>query len=335
MCSRWLARPDDAAGMTRVLVTGATGFVGRHLCAQLAQAGFRVRAALRTDGVLPAGVAEKIVSGDITGATRWDMALEDVDLVVHTAARAHVLHDTPSNSAPYVATNVDGTQALAAAAAQCGVRRFVYLSSVKVNGEGGTRRPYTASDEPRPQDAYGTSKWLGEQRLWTVAAASAMQAVVVRAPLVYGAGVRANFLRLLRWIDQGRLLPLATLDNRRSLVSVWTLCDLLIRALEHSAAVGCTWMVSDGEDVSTPQLVRRIAHLMGRRARLVPAPLALLRVAGALLGKGAEMRRLCDSLTVDIGPTRERLGWSPPMTMGDALARTVRWYCSQPARSAE
>ena len=156
-----------------------------------------------------------------------------------------------------------------------------------------------------------------------------MHAIVVRPPLVYGPGVRANFLRLLRWVDRERLLPFAAIHNRRSLVSVWTLCDLLVRLLDHPAAVSNTWLVSDGEDVSTPELVRRIAHAMGRRARLLSVPPAALRLAGGLLGKGAEVRRLCGSLTVDIGPTCEGLGWSPPLSMDEALARTVSWYRSQ------
>jgi nucleoside-diphosphate-sugar epimerase len=156
-----------------------------------------------------------------------------------------------------------------------------------------------------------------------------MQAAVVRSPLVYGSGVRANFLRLLRWVDQGRLLPLGAIRNQRSLISVWSLCDVLIRLLDHPAATGRTWMVSDGQDISTPELVRRIARAMGRRPMLPSVPVPLLRAAGALSGKGAEMRRLCGSLAVDIAPTRERLDWSPPLSMDEALARTVGWYLSQ------
>lgn len=315
--------------MTRVLVTGATGFVGQQLCAHLTRAGFLVRAALRTDRDLPACAAEKAVSGDITANTQWGTALEDVDLVVHAAARTHVLQDGAANAGLYMETNADGTQALAAESARRGIRRFIYLSSVKVNGEGDAERAYGAGDEPRPQDPYGVSKWLGEQRLWAIAANTPMQAVVVRAPLVYGPGVRANFLGLLRWIDAERPLPLGAVHNRRSLVSVWALCDLLTRLLDHPAAPDRTWMVSDGEDVSTPELVRRIARAMGRRARLLSVPTATLRLAAGLMGKGAEVRRLCDSLTVDITPTCGELGWSPPLSMDEALARTVSWYRSQ------
>jgi nucleoside-diphosphate-sugar epimerase len=315
--------------MIRVLVTGATGFIGRQLCENLVGAGYLVRAALRTDRAVPACIAEKTVIGDICGTTRWGAALKNVELVIHAAARTHVLYDSPTNSRLFMETNAEGTQALVAEAARRGIRRFIYLSSVKVNGEGRGERPYAAGDEPQPHDAYGSSKWLAEQRLWETVARTSLQAAVVRAPLVYGAGVGANFLRLLRWIDRERLLPLGAVRNRRSLVSLWTLCDLLTRLLDHPAAVNGTWMVSDDEDISTPELVRRLARLMGRRARLLSAPPSLLRLAGALAGKGAEMRRLCASLTVDIASTRERLGWTPPLSMDAALARTVDWYRSE------
>jgi UDP-glucose 4-epimerase len=320
--------------MRRVLVTGATGFIGRELCEQLARGGFRVRAALRTERAVPACIAESFVCGEIDGATQWAKALEDVDLVVHAAARTHVLHDNAANARLYLETNADGTQALAAESARRGVRRFIYLSSVKVNGEGTAQRAYGAGDEPQPQDAYGASKWLAEQRLWATVANAPMRAVVVRPPLVYGPGVRANFLRLLRWVDHERILPLAAINNRRSLVSVWTLCNLLLRVLDHPAAVDRTWMVSDGEDLSTPDLVRRIACTMGRRARLKPVPTAVLHLAGGLLAQGAEVRRLCGSLTVDITPTCKELSWSPPLSMEEALARTVSWYRSQRTWSA-
>jgi len=329
MCLHWHAVLDGETGVTRVLVTGATGFVGQTLCERLTQAGFVVRAALRTERAVAASVSEKTVSGDITGATKWDVALENVDVVVHLAARTHVLHDSATDAELHMKINADGTQALAAESVRRGVRRFIYLSTVKVNGEGLAERAYSAADEPRPQDAYGASKWLGEQRLWAVAASTSMQAVVVRAPLVYGPGVSANFLRLLRWVDAERWLPLGAVQNRRSLVSVWSLCDLLLRALDHPAAAGATCMVSDDEDIATLELVRRLARLMGRRLRLLSVPASLLRLAGAMLGKREDVRRLCGSLTVDIAPTRALLGWSPPLPMDEALGRTVQWYRSE------
>ena len=310
--------------MKRVLLTGATGFVGRNLCLLLAGAPYVVRAALHSPRTEPAGVAEAAVIGDITSQTDWGAALEGVDTVIHAAARAHRVNDTAEE--PYFEVNARGTLCLARAALRAGVTRFIYVSTIKVNGEGEPDRPYSASDEPHPSDAYARSKWLGEKYLYEVVAATAMQGVVLRAPLVYGPEVKGNFLRLLHWVQTGRPVPLGGIDNARSLVSIWNLCDLLRLAMEHPAAAGGTWMVSDGEDLSTPELVRRIAHAMGRRVRLLPIPAPLLRLGGALLGKGAEMRRLCGSLTVDIAPTRERLGWAPPLSIDEALERTVVWY---------
>jgi nucleoside-diphosphate-sugar epimerase len=313
--------------MRRVLLTGATGFVGRNLCLLLAGSPCVVRAALRRPRMEPAGVAESAVVGDITSQTDWSTALKGVDTVIHAAARVHCVNDAAEE--PYFEVNARGTLGLARAAVRAGVTRFIYLSSVKVNGEGEPARPYTTSDEPHPGDAYARSKWLAERYLHDVVEATGMQGVVVRAPLVYGPGVKGNFLQLLHWVQRGRPVPLGGIDNARSLVSVWNLCDLLRLTMEHPRAAGGTWMVSDGEDLSTPELVRRIAHAMGRRATLLPVPARLLRAAGALLGKGAEMRRLCGSLTVDIAPTRERLGWSPPLSIDEALERTVGWYQSQ------
>ena len=315
--------------MTRVLVTGASGFVGSVLCPMLASVGYVVRAAVRSGSAAPEGIAERITIGEIDGRTDWTEALRGVELVIHLAARAHVLDDSAEAAVLYAETNANGTQRLAAAAARCGVRRFIFLSTVKVNGEESADHAYTSDDPPDPQDVYGRSKWQAERHLWEIAASAGMQADVVRAPLVYGPGVRANFLRLLRWVDHERPLPFGAVHNRRSLVSAWALCDLLIRLLDHPAAVNRTWMVSDGEDISTSELVRRIAAAMGRRAWLLPVPPRALRLAGRLLGRGAEMRRLCGSLTVDSTVTRAILGWAPPLSMGEALMRTVQWYRSQ------
>lgn len=319
--------------LSRVLVTGAGGFVGKTLCPMLAQAGYVVRAAVRTDRPLPVGASENAVVGEIGAGTDWRRALQGVDLVVHLAARAHVSSDEPEGAAICLETNARGTQRLAIESGRSGVRRLVYLSTVKVNGEGIAGRAYSAEDLPRPCDAYGSSKWQGEEFLAAAAASSGMQAVVVRSPLVYGPGVRANFLRLLHWIDRERWLPFGAIRNQRSLVSVWNLCDLLARLLDHPTGSAQPWMVSDGQDVSTAELVQRIARAMGRRARLFPVPEALLRLAGVLLGKGVETQRLCNSLTVDIAATRQRLGWAPPLSMDEALVRTASWYTRQRGRS--
>lgn len=309
-----------------VLVTGASGFVGRTLCRVLMDSGFRVRAAVRRSGGVPDGI-EQVAIGDIGSATDWTEALRGVDAVVHAAARAHIMNAQPSDFDLYYETNARGTARLAEAAASAGVRRFVYVSSIKVNGEERPVGAYRPTDTPNPQDPYGKSKWEGEQAL--LAAAGSMQAAIVRPPLVYGPGVRANFLRLMRWVDKEYPLPLASIQNRRSLVSVWNLCDLLVHLIQCPLADNQAWLVSDGEDLSTPELIRKIAAAMGRQPRLLPVPVALLQLAGTLAGKGAEISRLRGSLAVDIAATRERLGWSPRVSMHDALVRTVQWYLGE------
>jgi len=315
--------------MFRILVTGANGFVGRVLCPMLAEAGYAPRVALRVDKPIPAGAVERVIVDDIDSDTCWAAAVTGVDAVIHLAARVHVLGSESDDEHLYLETNAYGTRRLAEQAAQHGVRRLVYLSSVKVNGEATTGRAYSAADVPQPLDAYGYSKWHGERLLAQTAAGTGMQAVVVRSPLVYGPGVRANFLRLLRWVDRGWPLPFGAVSNRRSLVSVWNLCDLLIRVLSHPAASGRVWMVSDDQDLSTAELIRNIGAAMGRPVKLPSVPLLLLRAFAALLGRRAEFERLCGSLCVDIGPTRDELGWAPPVSVAEGLARTVRWYTNE------
>jgi nucleoside-diphosphate-sugar epimerase len=312
--------------MRRVLVTGATGFVGRPLCELLAHSGLVVRAALRNDRAVSACIAEKAVVGDIGATTDWRVALDGVDAVLHIAARVHVLNDAGASVQLYDETNARGTERLAQASAQAGIRRFVFLSSVKVNGEETTGQAYSAHDEPQPQDAYGRSKWLAEKHVTEVAAGTGMEAVIVRSPLVYGPGVRANFLRLLRWVDKEWPLPLGAIKNGRSLVSVWNLCDLLVLLLEHPLAPGRTWMVSDGEDVSTPELIQRLGSAMSRGVRLLRVPVGLLRLLGRLTGREAEVARLCGSLLVNIDHTRRELQWVPPVKLDEGLARTVAAY---------
>jgi UDP-glucose 4-epimerase len=311
--------------MTRVLVTGANGFVGRTLCGVLTASGLTVRAAVR-DAAAPGTAQERVVVGDISRAD-WTEALHDVQIVVHAAARAHAPPGVVEDEV-YLRVNGEATAHLARAAAQAGVGRFVYLSSVKVNGEG-RERAYSAADEPRPADVYGRSKWLGEQYALEASGRTTMQVAVVRSPLVYGPGVRANFLRLMRWVECGWPLPLGAIRNRRSMVSVWNLCDLLGRTLTHPAAAGRVWMVSDGEDLSTPELLRRVAGAMQRRARLVSIPTGLLRTAGNFCGLGPAVSRLCDSLTLDISATRSELEWSPPLSVAEGIARTVSWYLAE------
>lgn len=319
--------------MKRVLVTGATGFVGRALCELLVRQGYVVRAALRQQGGAPRGVSEQIVIGTIGPQTQWGEALKGVSLVMHLAARVHVLNDSSDHLNLYEETNVQGTRSLAEASAAAGVFRFVFLSSIKVNGESTHGVQYGIDLAPAPEDAYGISKWRAEQVLTEVSARTGMQTTSLRPPLVYGCGVRANFLRLLRWVDRGWPLPLGAIDNKRSLVSIWNLCDLLLLLLEHPAAAGRTWMVSDGEDVSTPELLSRLAAAMGRRARMWPMPVSLLKAAGALIGRSEEVTRICGSLAVDIKQTCAELEWTPPLSLDEGLKRTVSWYLAEMQRA--
>ncbi len=312
--------------MAAVLVTGASGFVGRHLCRSLLEDGHEVRAAVRDPASAPPGVAVVAV-GEIGAGTDWAAAVDGVETVVHLAARVHVTSDAAADPlAEFRRVNVAGTEVLARAAAAAGVRRLVLLSSIKVNGEATTTTPFREDDPPAPQDPYGVSKLEAERRLRAVAGETGLEATIVRPPLVYGPGVKANFLRLLRLVDRGLPLPLAAIDNRRSLVGVRNLCDLIGRCAVDPRAAGEVFLAGDGADVSTPDLIRRIAAALGRPARLFAVPPALLVGLGRLTGRGAAVERLRGSLQVDIAKARRVLDWTPPVTLDDELAATAAAY---------
>jgi UDP-glucose 4-epimerase len=315
--------------LTRVLVTGASGFVGSVLCELLARSGYVVRATGRAVRPVSGAAAEHVLVGDLGGDPRWQEALVGVDIVVHLAARAHILDDPPANASLYTKANALGTSNLAQQAAAAGVRQFVFLSSVKVNGEATTLRAFSSQDEPQPRDAYGVSKWQGEQFATAIGQQSGMRVAIIRSPLIYGSGVKANFFRLMRWVDEEKPLPFAAVKNRRSLVSVWNLCDLILRVVAGPTPAVGTWMVSDGRDLSTPELVRLLAAAMGRRARLFSIPVGMLRLLAAATAQRARVARLCGSLVVDISSTHAELGWSPPLSVEEGLARTARWYLSE------
>ena len=317
-------------GKPAVLVTGATGFIGQALCRSLSASGRSVRAATRN-----AGASTTIAVGDIGAATEWSPALIGIECVVHLAGWAHVAAQDDALAAAR-RVNVAGTRGLAAAAAANGVRRLLFLSSVKVNGEATDAAPFVESDSPRPEDAYGVTKWEAEQALWQVAAHSRMEVVVLRAPLVYGAGVKGNFLRLMNLIARGVPLPLASVRNRRSLLYLGNLIDAIDSCLEAPRAAGRTYFVSDGEDVSTPVLARALGHALGTPARLVPCPTALLRLAGSLLHR-ADIAKLIGSLQIDTARIRDDLGWRPPCSFAAGLQETARWYLNgaQPGGPAD
>jgi len=310
----------------RIVVTGATGFVGGAVLNRLsALANLELVAAVRKPmSKLPASATSVQVAG-LEADTDWRQALQAINIVIHCAARVHVMNDQSSDPlAEFRKVNVEGTLNLARQAAASGVRRFIFVSSIKVNGEGtapGTS--YKADDVPAPVDPYGISKLEAEQGLRALAAETGMEVVIIRPVLVYGPGVKANFLSMMRWLNKGVPLPFGAIYNKRSLVALDNLVDLIVTCIDHPAAANQTFLVSDGEDLSTSELLRRMAVALGKSARLLPVPSWLLETGAAMLGKQALAQRLCGSLQVDISKTRELLGWTPPVSVDQALANTA------------
>lgn len=277
----------------------------------------------------PPDCAETVVIGSLSSETDWTAALRNVDQIVHLAARVHVMNDKCSDPlAEFRRVNVEGTAALARQAAVAGVRRFVYLSSVKVNGEfTEAGHPFTADDAPAPEDPYGVSKHEAEQLLRQIAAETGMEVVIIRPPLVYGPGVKANFESMMRWLARGVPLPLAAVTrNRRSLVALDNLVNLIVTCLHHPAAANQTFLVSDGEDLSTAQLLKRMGSAMGHPARLFYLPPALLQLGAAVLNKPGIYQRLCGSLQLDITKTRQLLDWTPPVSVDEGLRRAAEGF---------
>ncbi|WP_282349692.1 SDR family oxidoreductase [Pseudomonas sp. PS01301] len=312
-----------------VLITGASGFVGAAVAARLVQLGCpNTRAAVRRAYTqLPLGV-EGCVVPTLADDTDWTSALAGIDSVVHAAARVHVMRESATDPLDaFRRVNVEGTLNLARQAAQAGVRRFVFISSIKVNGEvTEPGRPFRADDEPAPQDAYGVSKLEAEVGLRALAETTGMEVVIIRPVLVYGPGVRANFQALMSLVNKGVPLPLGRTSNRRSLVALDNLVDLVCTCLEHPAAAHQTFLVSDGEAVSTAGLVRAMATALGKKPRLLDVPLPWMSRVAQAVGQGAVTQRLFESLEVDIDKNRQLLGWEPSTRMADALLATARPY---------
>ena len=317
--------------MMRVLVTGATGFVGRHVCQALIGAGHEVSAAVRRPDHpdIPDGVTCHVVP-DIGPETDWRVALSGIDAVAHLAARVHIMKEQAADpSAEYSRVNADGTACLAKAAAGAGVRRFVFVSTVKVMGEHTSGRPFVETDTPEPEDAYGLSKWAAEKALMEAAGNGPLEPVILRPPLVYGPGVGGNFLSLLKLCQKASPLPLMTVNNRRSFLYVGNLADAVLRCLNpDNKAAGQTYFIRDGEDLSTPALIRHVARALGRPALLFPAPQSLVRLAGLLTGKSEAVRRMLESLQIDDEKIRHQLRWMPPWDVVQGLKETVVWFTS-------
>ncbi|MGY2164455.1 UDP-glucose 4-epimerase family protein [Pseudomonas tolaasii] len=312
----------------QTLLTGASGFVGSGLIAPLLERQHQVTAAMR---VLKADLDPRVkqgLVGDLSPEQDWQAVLKGQQLVIHLAARVHVMSDASTDPlAEYRRVNVEGTLNLARQAAAAGVKRFIFISSIKVNGESTTAgAPYTADGPTAPTDPYGVSKKEAEQGLRALSSETGMEVVIIRPVLVYGPGVQANFLNMMRWLHKGLPLPFGAVNNRRSLVALDNLVDLIVTCTEHPGAANQTFLVSDGEDLSTTMLLRRMATALNKPARLLPVPSWVLETGASALGRGALAQRLCGSLQVDIGKTRDVLGWAPTSSVDEALRKTGKHF---------
>lgn len=323
-CGPSLMQNNIGSESPSVLITGANGFVGKRLSAELFRQGHSVRAAVHFDK-LPIENAELLPIGDIDGNTDWSKALQDIKVVIHLAARVHVMKDTAADPLDaFREINLDGTWNLARQAAEAGVQRFIFISSIKVNGEGSPLgQPYTAEDKPAPIDAYGISKREAEDALRQLAYDTGMEVVVIRPPLIYGPGVKANFQVMMRWLMKGIPLPLGAIHNKRSFVALDNLVDLIITCIDHPAAANQTFLAGDGEDMSTTELLQRLGNALGRPAKLFSVPLWLLKTGAFLLGRRNVAQRLCNSLQTDISKAHDLLGWQPPVSVDEALQKTA------------
>lgn len=319
----------------RILLTGATGFVGGAVATRLeSDAVHSLLLAMRSPSLLsvfPSPSFETIVVPDLSSTTDWTSALEGRDVVIHSAARAHVMNDKAEDSLrAFREVNTEGTLALARQAAEAGVKRFIFISSIKVNGEGTPEGcPYTAFDAPAPVDPYGISKHEAEEGLKVITAESGMEVVIIRSVLVYGPGVKANFRTMMNWLTKGVPLPLGAIDNKRSLVALDNLVDLIVTCIDHPAAANQTFLVSDGEDLSVTQLLRRLGKALDTPVRLVPVPVWVLNTAAAVLGKRDVAQRLCGGLQVDIRHTCETLSWAPPVSVDEGLSAAAEAFLSE------
>lgn len=315
-----------------VLLTGASGFIGRAIVDRLSiNSEHHLVAGSRKDfQVQHAGIRRSHIP-DLGSEGNWSDVLANMEVVIHSAARAHIMNDQSVDPlTEYRKVNVDGTLCLARQAAMAGVRRFIFISSIKVNGEEKPcGQPYTAADSPAPQDPYGISKMEAEQGLRSIAQESGMEVVIIRPVLVYGPGVKANFRSMMSWLKKGVPLPLGAIKNKRSLVSVDNLVDLIVVCIDHSAAANQIFLVSDDEDLSTTEMLKRLGDALGKPARLIPVPSACLALGGALLGKHAVIQRLCGSLQVDIRHTCETLDWHPPVSVNEGFRRTATAFLDE------
>lgn len=314
-----------------IAITGASGFLGQALCTSFASYGYKVRGIVRPKKVIKQDDIEYIAINNIGANTNWSDALLGVDCVLHLAARAHVMNETGSIALDkYRAINVEGTRRLAKQALACKVKRFIYLSSIKVNGETTSGSNYfTSKDIPKPEDPYGISKWEAEQVLWDIAERTNLEVVVVRPTLIYGQNMKGNLLRLFNLVASGLPLPLGSLHNKRSLISLDNLADLLIKCVHHQNAKGQTLLASDNDDISITELLHSISIALGKPSRLIPIPANLLKLCINILGKKEIANRILENLQVDISETKKLLDWQPPISISKGLDKTAKWYLNR------
>lgn len=310
------------------LITGANGFIGSAVCRKMLSGGLLVKGTVRSQkGLLglPHGVIS-VLTGSLGSDTQWDAVLQDVDTVIHAAGPAHRTGKTAKkNPADFHSVNVLGTECLARASVRAGVRRFIYLSSIGVNGEFTKGSPFTENDAPYPAGAYAVSKWEAEQALRKIAEDAGMDVVILRSPLVYGANAPGNFGRLMRLIKIGLPLPLGNIKNLRSFIYIGNLVDVISRCIEHPSAVGQVFLVSDGEDLSITDLIRLISREMGKSALLFSLPYAFLDITAKTFGRDEELKKLIGPMRIDISKLRNLLKWKPPWTMEEGIMETVKW----------
>jgi nucleoside-diphosphate-sugar epimerase len=308
-----------------ILVTGASGFVGRALVARLTVEKLPLRECVRPSGVTRRETLDRVEVCELNRSSDWRAPLLNVSTVIHCAARVHVMNEKSTDPLQaFRDVNVDGTANLARQAAAAGVKRFVFISSIKVNGEATTEgKPFTELDPALPEDPYGISKMEAEAALREISLETGMELVIIRPPLVYGPGVKANFAALMRAVKKGIPLPLGLVHNRRSLVALDNLVDFIVTCVSHPKAANEVFLVSDGQDVSTTRLVREMAKAAGVSPRLLPLPAPLLRACGALIGKGDAVQRLCGNLQIDVTKARTLLGWQPPVSIEEGIRRAM------------
>jgi len=310
-----------------ILVTGGTGFVGKSLINSLLLGGYNIISAIRSDpGLLEANVKEVNIDS-ISDATDWGKVLNRIDIVVHCAARAHIMNDTIADPlAEFRRVNTAGTLNLARQAANAGVKRFIFISSIKVNGEFTEDVPFSPQDDFIPTDPYGLSKYEAEVGLLALAKETGMEVVIIRPVLVYAFGVKGNFSNLLNWMKKGIPLPFGSIHNQRSFVALDNLVNFIIHCIHHPKAANEVFLISDNEDVSTSELLRKVAKAFGKKSRLISVPVWLMAFAAKLIGKGDVANRLFGSLQVDSSKARDLLGWKPVITMDEQLKKTVQVY---------